>query len=129
MKLLLASLAILLVTLCGSCSSSGDDAPAVIFALELHVDVTGDGTVTQVVTNSPAGGMQTVMNPTLPYSVTTSATPGETVSIQVMGTANTGTVTATIRDDPALSQTPSTYAADTCGPGAAACDINVSHNF
>lgn len=115
-----------------SCTNStDDDIPTVVYALAYIVESTGvNATVTQVDYTATDGTNTTLVNPTLPLTVTVSRTNGETAQLVVAGTTGaTSEITARIQDDPNVVTTPVTYASATCLENSTPCGIDIQNTF
>jgi hypothetical protein len=120
---ILALAALLPLLVVGGCNHKIDDE---VFALEVSISVTGDATVTQVVySGGSVMSPITVDNPALPFTAQLDAVSGNTITVQVTGTANNGVLSAAITDDPLIVASPTTYASQDCGPTVPTCNLNV----
>ena len=99
---LLLSAAILLLFTLSACDSSDplSDPPAgerstpsaPSYSVKYTVTSQGDGEVASITFRDPDGALQTVENPTLPWSISYTMYSGDHVSLSVNGTATTGAV-------------------------------------
>lgn len=132
-RLALSALALSALTLAISCDTSTDSGtvPEAAFAIAYVVEGTGANvTVTQVDYTDTAGNTQSVMNPTLPWTITASRVSGETARLEVMGsTGATSMLTARIQDDPNVVMTPTTYTMSTCMENVNPCDHDIQNTF
>lgn len=114
-----------------SCNNDGDQTLAAVFALAYFVESTGGAAaVTQIEYTDSMGQNVTVMNPTLPWTMTASRITGESARVAVTGTTGaTSTITARIQDDPALVLAPATYSSSACAENTNPCTLDMTHTF